>query len=661
MRLETLSFENYRQYRSATFSFPVLPSKNDIHIILGNNGTGKTNMLNAITWCLYGKENHLGDQSTATSMLNSHYANSLRQNGEKQGMLKVVIDLSSETDTIKKLKVTRSAIYNINSNDETLIKENLDVMYMMSDGNWKGEEIEENAFSLIHRFVPEEINEYIFFDGEQLEKYFQKSQRENISNGIKELTQSSIIEKTIRSIKTYISGELDPKIRNCGDEEVQQCQRKVDSARQTFDCHDAAVREQTSQIEKFKETLAELETRIKGHEGIKEQRDRYFELEEEAKELDEKKRGKIAEMMRFTREYYLYFALYPAMKSLYEYIMQQEEAGNLPPKIDKELLSKILDAKRCLICHHDLDDEHLRIIEELKKTLELSTETSTELNKCITALKGYFSIIDKYPSKKGEYINAYKEIEKRIEDNQEEYTKLDAYLKSIPNHEQLVKDLQDRDELKETLSKAIEQLGASKYARKQAENALLEADKKLEEALKQNEKLAVIKSKKEYLKEAERVLDQTKTEILSECREEMQQATFEIFAQLLWKKDNFQRVEIEDDYTFKLLDNYNNQTLGSCSAAERALLALSFTLALQDTSKHDSLLYIDTPIGRVDLDNRENFIKVLLGISNSKQVILTFTPSEYDYNVQQLLNGKCSSFCKLIMTDQATKIEEVES
>ena len=46
----------------------------------------------------------------------------------------------------------------------------------------------------VSRYVPREINEYIFFDGELMDQYFKDSQRKNIESGIKDLTQASVIE-----------------------------------------------------------------------------------------------------------------------------------------------------------------------------------------------------------------------------------------------------------------------------------------------------------------------------------------------------------------------------------------------------------------------------------------------------------------------------------
>ena len=224
-------------------------------------------------------------------------------------------------------------------------------------------------------------------------------------------------------------------------------------------------------------------------------------------------------------------------------------------------------------------------------------------------------------------------------------------LELFPTNEELAASIKERDEYKKTVQSLTEKIGAENVALNTAKEALKKAETKLAKALEENKKLAELNTQIDYCKRAKVILSEIRDEILNECRRDIQSETFEIFKSLLWKKDTFSKVEILEDYTFKLLDKYGEQTLGSSSAGERVLLALSFTLALQKISKHDSLLYIDTPIGRVDTENRINFIDALIKVSQSKQVILTFTPSEYDYNVSNRLNGQYSTFIDLTIDE----------
>ncbi|WP_270289837.1 AAA family ATPase [Bacteroides thetaiotaomicron] len=655
MRIESLIIDNYRQYRHAEYNFVKTNNANDMHIVLGSNGVGKTNMLNSITWCLYGKELHLGDKNTAAPMLNNKYVDKLRQNGISNGNLKVAIILSSDEDAISKIKVTRNALFKVSSNNIMIMNDEVKVMYL-KDSEWQGVDSEEEAKSLIHKFVPENINEYIFFDGEQLEKYFQEKQRENIQNGIKELTQSSILEKTAKAFDTYITNELRPKLLNSGDNEVESCQKMVDQTQFNVSTQDNVINEIKKQLEKSYSKIEELDSKIHGFEGIAEKRDKFYKLEVESDELQNKRAEKITEMMKFAREYYQYMALYPAMKSIYDYILSQDKNGNLPPVIDKILLAKILNAKHCLICGNDLDDDHVHDVEDLLKSLQVGTATSAELNSCRSALRSFFDTIKRYPEKKKQYIATFNEIKKKIEDNEKEYSKLDEYLRTVPNNEELAASIKERDEYKKTVQSLTEKIGAENVALNTAKEALKKAETKLAKALEENKKLAELNTQIDYCKRAKVILSEIRDEILNECRRDIQSETFEIFKSLLWKKDTFSKVEILEDYTFKLLDKYGEQTLGSSSAGERVLLALSFTLALQKISKHDSLLYIDTPIGRVDTENRINFIDALIKVSQSKQVILTFTPSEYDYNVSNRLNGQYSTFIDLTIDENVTTL-----
>ena len=64
MIIESIKIQNFRQYKGPmTVEFSLDKNKN-FTIIRGTNGAGKTNLLNALTWCLYGEELHKVDTSS---------------------------------------------------------------------------------------------------------------------------------------------------------------------------------------------------------------------------------------------------------------------------------------------------------------------------------------------------------------------------------------------------------------------------------------------------------------------------------------------------------------------------------------------------------------------------------------------------------------------
>ena len=71
--IDKISFTNYRQYGTGSISFNT-KENGLLSVLIAKNGTGKTTLLNAITWCLYGQEMHLADEKKALPMLNSAVA-----------------------------------------------------------------------------------------------------------------------------------------------------------------------------------------------------------------------------------------------------------------------------------------------------------------------------------------------------------------------------------------------------------------------------------------------------------------------------------------------------------------------------------------------------------------------------------------------------------
>ena len=659
MRIESIEIQNFRQYRNLSFKFPHSNGENDLHIIFANNGVGKTNVLNAITWCLYDTEMHLGDKSTALAILNNQIVQELRihlpEGGNAIGDATVRILFSSD-DASEKIRFQRVGKFNVTSEAVIPVNTEFSIMHF-ADGEWNSIDSEEETLSLVKKNVPEEIHEYIFFDGEHLENYFKAGQFENIKNGIEELTQAKIIEKAEAAFNKYLIEILNPQIANSSVKDISTAQKELDKIQEAIDAAATSIETLTTQIHNCDDEIAMLDNIINGHIHVSEKTTRLKEVDGLIESLKADIAKKKAEMMMFVREYVQYFALYPAIKSLYRYINTQDKQGKLPPRIDKYLLKAIEEHKHCLVCDQDLSDHSYSFIQGLKKELEVSSETSALLNKTFVVLRQYMGKLAQYQLRRSALMEEEKALRKQYNDYLEEEKQLNIYLMNIPNTEAVTKAIEDKKEYRKKRDDIVAKKGVEEEHKKELDNQLYNQSKKLKALVEKNKQLEKINQQADYCKKCRNVLKETRLDLLEESRREMEQETFDTFSRLLWKKDAFSKVEILEDYTFLLLDKYGSQTLGSCSAAERALLALSFTLALQKVSMHDSLLFIDTPIGRVDSDNRLNFVNTLCEIAKSKQVILTFTPTEYDDKVAGALQNQYASFSKLTIEEGVTVIK----
>ena len=656
MRIENIEIHNFRQYRNLSFQFPKIEGKNDLHIIYAKNGVGKTNVLNALTWCLYATEMHLGDKYTASAILNNQQVQELRshlpEDGSALGDATVRILFLSD-DGAEKIRFQRVGKFSVTHDDVMQVGTEFTIMHFV-DGEWNSIDSEEETAALVKKYVPEEIHDYIFFDGEHLENYFKAGQSENIKNGIEELTQAKIIEKAETAFNQYLQKTLNPQLANSSSTDVSTAQKELDKIQAAIDDSLSRINEYVKQIHVADDEISNLDNVISGHIHVSDKTNRLKEVEEQIDIVKDAIIRNKAEMMVFAREYVQYFALYPAIKNLYTYIKEQDQHGKLPPRIDKFLLNSIEQHKHCCICDQDLGEHSFKFIEDLKRELEVSSETSALLNKSVGTLRHYLNNILQYKNKRDFLLGNKKKLMQEQNALMAEEKQLNNYLMSIPNTDAVTKAIEQKKRYREERDKLIAKKAIEESHKKGLDQQYVEQDKKLKALVDKNKQLERINKQSEFCKKCRNILKETRLDLLAESRSEMEMETLNVFTKLLWKKNAFSKVEILEDYTFRLLDIFGTQTLGSCSAAERALLALSFTLALQKVSMHDSLLFIDTPIGRVDDDNRLNFVNTLCEIAKTKQVILTFTPTEYDDKVKSALFDQYSSFSQLTIDDGTT-------
>jgi len=183
----------------------------------------------------------------------------------------------------------------------------------------------------------------------------------------------------------------------------------------------------------------------------------------------------------------------------------------------------------------------------------------------------------------------------------------------------------------------------------------------LENGLKKAKKANKLRNEIEFCSKSHEIIKETKEVIMLKTREKIEEETQRLFLDLVWKSKTFKEINILENYDLELIHAMGYDCLGSISAAERALLALSFTLALHEISGFDSPFLIDTPVARVTDENRENLGKIFAKVGETKQIILLFTPNEYSKEISKILDMKCSSrrTCELSAGEMESSIKEL--
>ncbi|GAW32370.1 hypothetical protein, partial [Carboxydocella sp. JDF658] len=387
-------------------------------------------------------------------------------------------------------------------------------------------------------------------------------------------------------------------------------------------------------------------------EGLENERK---ELISNLKTIEEYKDEKLNELRNFIREYFVYFNLFSSIKYTLEKIEEKKRNNQLPPNIDKNFLKEILSSQKCLICNSYLTNEGKENIEKILRELEVSNEVSHILIEMYTSLKNIIEKIKNYPREKNKILKELNYFENQIESIQKRINDIDKILAGY-NIQEISEKQKIRLENEKLVKENIRKKAVQEMYKTKLENEINKIKEKIDEALKKEQK---VKHLQQSISLSEKVLNMAKNlknEIMIENKNKIQRLTEELFLSMVWKKNTFKEVVLDDNYNLGLTHIEGYECLGSCSAAERALLALSFTLALHKISGFTSPLIIDTPVARISDQNRKNFANVLVSISTEKQIILLFTPDEYSEQVKQFFDPICCTKRYLNTTNERTTI-----
>lgn len=657
MRFEAIKIHNYRQYRDLTFDFS-LNGANDIHLVIATNGTGKTNLLNAINWCLYGDEPHASgtavegeEKADKLPLANIQSLSECRNNKDAVCMVSVVIEA---TDAGSKYTFTRTANVSVETELQAG-RDNFEVSLTTVDGITKFYD-GEAANVIVYEKMPRKIREYFFFDGEQLLNYFgiTGTNVSHLRDSIYEIAQVNIIDKSVITNLNNILKEYNRQIKaSHNSANIANIADEIEMVQNSIDNKNLEIEALAEQIESAEEEIKRCSQLIKATESVVDDNERYERNKAEIEEKEAELKGIKLEIAKFIRKYIVKIMLHKVNTRTNEYIEMRKNDKDLSPVSDMEILIKSIQEHKCMLCGGNLTQE----TEHHFNSLIQKYESNISLQKLVEIKNDIRRGLDisEYGSEKNSLFYRYNNAEERIGKLSEENNELFKRISNVTGLDEIKVAMQQRVNNEKLRDTNREKIGSYKSEIINLENKLQDKKTKYSRALEDDEACKSIQERYEFVQRAMDLLVKIKNGIVTDITTQLESKTMELFDALIWKKGTYGRVELDANFRLKLYHKVTmTSCLNSCSAAEKELLALAFTLAVHEVSGYDNLLFIDTPVGRVSDENRENFAKVLLDISKKKQIILAFTPSEYSEEIKSVLNDSTASTVSKLDTDEIT-------
>lgn len=491
---------------------------------------------------------------------------------------------------------------------------------------------DEEAQERIGTILPPNLTEFFFFDGEELGE-LSNNLRKEFQGKIEEILQIKPLDTLIKQIHNY-KDEL--RTREITSKEQQHALEDKKQDRQKCELDLSHNREKLKSIEHFIEEKSSLITQTQKRieklsaDSSKEQAELISEKNELDKELvtlKERLKESIKSVIFVSNE-----ALLQDLRAQIQKLQSNNSASDI------ETLKRLLPEFKAFM-NEELENS------ELFKVLDI---------------KSIEEIIDKFPNKlesKGlqdsfithNMITPLKESLARIEN-----VSLTCDIKEIKNTKNklmqvksYIDELSSDDSTREKQKALKEEMGALESEKSQKEQEKEEIktslrnleiqkeqlDKQID-SLKQNINTERIDNKLKILESLQGSLAQYRKKLNDKLRDELHLLILQNYQKLL-PNDNIKELSISEDFEITLKDENDEQIIvENQSSGQKQILAIAIFWALSKLSNSHLPLIIDTPLSRIDRENRARIIQNYYA-SDAQVIILPHSGEmgerEYEY------------------------------
>jgi DNA sulfur modification protein DndD len=635
--LELLSIElkNFRQYEGPTTIDLNTTAKEKINIIEGENGAGKSNLLNAITLCFYDQEQHQqgGDEAETLPYVTESKLNNLDVGDQESGYIEIVVGTDSPEYIFRREFQTFKMPDGYN--DET---GELQLQRRVGN-NYK---IVDYPVQSLNQILPARVKDYFIFDGEALSDFFDERHKQKVKDAIVDVSHIGLLNSSIGHLEK-VRKEIR---RKAGD--VQGRPAKIEGKKESVEAKVSDLEEKREkydrQITKLNEEIGEIRRKLRGaaDDDVQELLKRQDSIEEtigrRQSTFDDVKAETAESLVKTGPPIYTMSAVEYTRGT----IQELEEKGQLPPKIQDWFVDELIDRGEC-ICGTPISEggtEHDHLLEIKQNVAAVSAENldgKAELPRVIRD--------------GNEWAEDVRDGRRRMRELRDEIEKLDSELTEVKSQLQSY-DVPDvdvatlatrQDELETDKSDLNQKIGRLETRIEEKENKITNLEKEFKKELREQDRHKEILDQVEFAEQAEAEMRQVRETILDRIRSETEANMNEYFNQLIWKNEQY-TVSLDDDYQISVSpEGSENNRIGSLSAGETQILALSFMAALSDISGFDAPVVIDTPLGRISGDNRRRIAQNLPNYLEDTQVTFLMTDKEYTGDVKRFLSDRVAN------------------
>lgn len=637
MRLNKVVITDFGPYRNRNEIDLKTTPESPIVLFGGKNGAGKTTLFKSIQIALHGRS-ALGSRTSE-----KEYKDFIRsrlhnyQDGKSsEASIRIEFEYAQLGD-VDHYVVERSWRDRGKSIVEDLeVRRNGNVPTDLDEDQWE---------DFLKDLVPPGISQLFFFDGEKVKELATAIEDDDqFENSLFSLLGLDLVDRLDADLSIYMSRKLDES----GIEEVSKELENLRDEKKEYEEEKEEIEEKKLEKE---EELEEVQSKIEQKEArIAQEGGSYADKREDLKEKRAELEANIENYEEDIRE---------TVTDAYPFALAPDLCQNVVNRLKEETEKKNKTAAIDSVAD-ELDD--LLVDDDILSEFDLSEETGENLSSHVkSALKERVSsnsevkLADKFSEDQrqemysvvdealndipGELGQTTRELEKAVREHQETESKLSK----APDEDvisPLVEDLNDLTKKSGTLESEIESLNERLSV---VENNIGNLEKQIQNKLSKKSKMEDVPKRAELASEVKDVVSEYREELAKEKLRRLEDVLSEKYLSLSNKSDFYEGVEIDEESLDIRIETgkETSKPQSDLSAGERQIFATSLLWALAEISGRSLPFIIDTPLGRLDQDHRDNIVGNFFPEA-AHQVIVLSTDTEVDDDHYDTLSDSLS-------------------
>ena len=423
MKISKIELKNWRGFFGDTSIKFSTDDQKKVNLIIAENGTGKSNLMEAIYWCLYGD---MPDSAAEPERKLTTEAEIRRQ--------KALVRLTVEDSRSNKTYILQRVLENDDHNNGA--GESKAVHYTRDDPTPR----DVSSFPvLVDKLLPKHLSNFFLFSGEGVSKYFKPEADSQLKNAIENVQGIAWSKLALTELEDEIE-DLEREIRSfqTNNSEVKDALDKLDglkTERKELKDKEEALKKE---LNKLKNEYNKISKKIQASDNKK---IKQLEKDKEGKKkliiaLNNSVAGYRNQIHESFEKQIFHINAFSIKEPLSEFHQELKAENLIPGSIAKPFVEKILERKTC-ICGVTFEEGS----EEEKNLIEIrDTEAQTEeMEKWRSAT---FQYIQTFDAENESFKELYSDLNTKIETANGD---IETYNLEIEGINLEMKDLDDTD------------------------------------------------------------------------------------------------------------------------------------------------------------------------------------------------------------------------